>query len=149
MRKNANNNVEMIEKQVESRGIEDENVIQAMKDIDRSIFVDRKYSSLAYADRPLPIGYNQTISQPYIVGFMTEKLDINKNHKVLEIGSGCGYQTAVLCKLAKYVYGIDIVDRTCVGKVNPVKLSRFDFTFIAVRTSDESVFLSGLTGALD
>lgn len=109
MRHDADNNTEMIDEQVQSRDVKDENVIQAMKSIDRSHFVEQKYMELAYADRPLPIGHNQTISQPYIVGFMTEKLDIHKDHKVLEIGSGCGYQTAVLCKLAQKVFAIDIV----------------------------------------
>ncbi|MCF7885646.1 MAG: protein-L-isoaspartate(D-aspartate) O-methyltransferase, partial [Candidatus Marinimicrobia bacterium] len=82
----------------------------AMQAIDRADFVDTEYKDLAYADRPLPIGHNQTISQPYIVGFMTEKLDIKNGHKVLEVGSGCGYQTAILCKLAKQIYAIDIVE---------------------------------------
>ncbi|HMA62151.1 MAG TPA: protein-L-isoaspartate(D-aspartate) O-methyltransferase [bacterium] len=109
MRHDADNNVEMIEEQVLGRDVKDENVIEAMKSVDRAHFVDSRYQHLSYADRPLPIGHNQTISQPYIVGFMTEKLDIQKDHKVLEIGSGCGYQTAVLCKLAQKVFAIDIV----------------------------------------
>ena len=107
----ANSNKKMIEEQVRARGVKDENVLKAMQAIDRSIFVDKQYRDLVYADRPLPIGNNQTISQPYIVGFMTEKLDINSDHKVLEVGSGCGYQTAILCKLSKRVYAIDIIEK--------------------------------------
>lgn len=107
--KKQSKNDKMIENQVKARGVDDQDVLHAMKDVDRAIFVDSEYQKLAYSDRPLPIGHNQTISQPYIVGFMTEKLGVQRDHEVLEIGSGCGYQTAILCHLAKYVYAIDIV----------------------------------------
>ena len=73
------------------------------------LFVPRKSHTIAYADQPVPIGYSQTISQPYVVAFMTEKLQVDTNSKVLEIGSGCGYQTAILAAMTKMVYTIEVI----------------------------------------
>ncbi|GAB4528138.1 MAG: protein-L-isoaspartate(D-aspartate) O-methyltransferase [Pleurocapsa sp.] len=91
------------------RGIEDERVLAAMSQVPRHQFVDSAWRDLAYSDRPLPIGYNQTISQPYIVAYMSEVAQIPPEGKVLEVGTGCGYQAAVLGKIAQKVYSIEII----------------------------------------
>ncbi len=98
----------MIELLVE-RGIKDKRVIEVMNKIPRENFVPEKYKLEAYEDGPLPIGYGQTISQPYIVAYMTQELNLNGKEKILEIGFGSGYQTAILSELAKEVYSIEIV----------------------------------------
>ena len=89
------------------RDITDSGVLKAMEEIRREEFVPANYQSQAYADGPLPIGMGQTISQPYIVALMTQQLQLNSNCEALEIGTGCGYQTAILSKLAKKVYTIE------------------------------------------
>ncbi len=98
---------QMVAHDLKPRGITDPDVIKAMTEVPRENFVHEKYLSQAYLDGPLPIGCGQTISQPYIVALMTQELKIDKNCEVLEIGTGCGYQTAVLAKLAKRVYTIE------------------------------------------
>ena len=98
----------MISSQIASRGIKDHKVLKTMRTIPREIFVPLKYRNSAYEDRPLPIGTGQTISQPYIVALMTESLDLDKNMKVLEIGTGSGYQSAILAALAGKVYSVEI-----------------------------------------
>ena len=85
----------MVEDQIERRGVKDEGVLKAVRKVEREKFVPNKYLDLVYSDRPLPIGYKQTISQPYIVAYMTEQLQVEKSHKILEIGTGSGYQAAV------------------------------------------------------
>jgi len=97
----------MVEKQIKMRGITDEKVLKAMKEIQRHKFVGEALLNVAYQDSPLPIGYGQTISQPYIVAVMTELLDIKDDHKVLEIGTGSGYQAAILSKLAMSVITVE------------------------------------------
>ena len=99
----------MVASQIEARGISDKRVREAMRKVERHLFVPAKYQSLAYADRPLPIGEDQTISQPYIVAAMTELLNLADDDKVLEIGTGSGYQAAILAELATEVYTIEIV----------------------------------------
>jgi len=101
----------MIERDLVSRGIQDKRVLEAMGSIERELFVSEKLRSLAYEDRPLSIGEGQTISQPYIVAFMTELLGLKGTERVLEIGTGSGYQTAVLGKLAAEVYSIEIIPK--------------------------------------
>ena len=101
----------MIERDLVSRGIQDRRVLEAMGSIERELFVPEKLRSLAYEDRPLSIGEGQTISQPYIVAFMTELLGLKGTERVLEIGTGSGYQTAVLGKLAAEVYSIEIIPK--------------------------------------
>jgi protein-L-isoaspartate(D-aspartate) O-methyltransferase len=99
----------MVKEQIELRGIKDENVLNAMRKVERHKFVpvdERKY---AYADHPLPIGYNQTISQPYIVAIMTELAKPQPDQKVLEIGTGSGYQSAILAEIVGKVYTVEIV----------------------------------------
>jgi protein-L-isoaspartate(D-aspartate) O-methyltransferase len=102
---------QMIKKDIQGRGINDERVLQAMQKVKRHLFVPDSYRSMAYADRPLPIGEGQTISQPYIVALMTYHLHLKPEDKVLEIGTGSGYQAAVLAELAKEVYSIEIVEQ--------------------------------------
>jgi protein-L-isoaspartate(D-aspartate) O-methyltransferase len=90
------------------RGIKDDRVIAAMQEVPRERFVPSEYKGSAYDDRPLPIGNGQTISQPYIVALMTESLELSQDKKVLEIGTGSGYQSAVLAEIAKEVYSVEI-----------------------------------------
>ena len=97
----------MVAHDLKPRGITDTDVIKAMTEVPRENFISEKYLPQAYLDGPLPIGCGQTISQPYIVALMTQELKIDKNCEVLEIGTGCGYQTAVLAKLAKKVFTIE------------------------------------------
>ncbi len=97
----------MVKEQICARGIKDEGVIDAMNRVPRHIFVDKTYYHQAYNDYPLPIGYGQTISQPYMVAVMTELLELKGDEKVLEIGTGSGYQTAILASLCAKVYSIE------------------------------------------
>jgi len=101
--------VQMVETQLKARDITDQRVLDAMLRVERHKFVPKEYQHLAYIDEPLPIGFGQTISQPYIVAKMTELLELNKNDKVLEIGTGSGYQAAILAELCKEVYTIEII----------------------------------------
>lgn len=97
----------MLKEQLQTRGISDERVLEAMKTIPRELFVDEALKNQAYTDAPLQIGEGQTISQPYIVGLMTQALELKGHEKILEIGTGCGYQTAILASLTKKVYTIE------------------------------------------
>jgi protein-L-isoaspartate(D-aspartate) O-methyltransferase len=99
----------MVREQVASRGIRNAAVLESLRVTPRELFMPPYARGLAYEDRPAPIGYGQTISQPFIVAFMTETLDVGKDHRVLEIGTGSGYQAAVLSPLANAVYTIEIV----------------------------------------
>jgi protein-L-isoaspartate(D-aspartate) O-methyltransferase len=99
----------MVRQQIESRDVKDRRVLAAMRAVPRHLFVPADLRGNAYNDHPLPIGYNQTISQPYIVAVMTELLDAGPETKVLEIGTGSGYQAAVLARVAGQVYTIEIV----------------------------------------
>ena len=98
---------DMVENQLRQRGITDDRVLDAMGDVPRHLFVNEDLLDEAYMDGPLPIGFDQTISQPYIVAFMTEVLKVEQQHSVLEIGTGCGYQSAVLSSLAKHVISLE------------------------------------------
>ncbi|PSR04704.1 MAG: protein-L-isoaspartate O-methyltransferase, partial [Bacteroidetes bacterium SW_10_40_5] len=100
----------MVNNQIKARGIEDQDLLGVMKNTPRHQFVPEEYKALAYRDRPLPIGHDQTISQPYIVALMTELLALNGQQKVLEIGTGSGYQASILAQLADQVYTIEIVE---------------------------------------
>ena len=99
----------MVAKQLKNRGIVNTDVLDAMSLVKRHLFVRRIYRSMAYTDNPLPIGRGQTISQPYVVALMTELLQVDKTHKVLEVGTGCGYQTAILSILSKRVITLDVL----------------------------------------
>lgn len=127
---------QMVETQLKApgRGISNPRVLAAMEAVARHEFVPAAWRASAYADHPLPIGYGQTISQPYIVAFMTEKLDPQPTDKVLEIGTGSGYQAAVLAKLVKEVYTIEIIEP--LGKRAQADLQRLGFTNVHVRIGD-------------
>ena len=99
----------MVQNQIEARGIHDPQILAVMRRVERHLFVEPQYRNVAYKDGPLPIGCDQTISQPYIVALMTELLALTPTSKVLEIGTGCGYQTAILAELAKEVYSVEII----------------------------------------
>jgi len=99
----------MVNEQIMARGVRTESVIKAMQKVERHLFVPEQYRNFAYSDRPLPIGEGQTISQPYIVALMTELLDLKKSDKVLEIGTGSGYQAAILAEICDSVYTIEII----------------------------------------
>ena len=100
---------QMVNAQVRARDVQSPAVLQAMTRVPRHLFVPEPLRLHAYEDRPLPIGHGQTISQPYIVGYMTEVLQLEPAHKVLEIGTGSGYQAAVLAEIARQVYSVEIV----------------------------------------
>ncbi|MBD3413897.1 MAG: protein-L-isoaspartate(D-aspartate) O-methyltransferase [Candidatus Aminicenantes bacterium] len=100
---------QMVEEQIKNRGVSDSRVLDAMREVPRHLFIDEPYRHLAYADHPLPIQAQQTISQPYIVGLMTEAVQVQKGDKVLEVGTGSGYQAAVLAHLTVHVYSIEII----------------------------------------
>jgi protein-L-isoaspartate(D-aspartate) O-methyltransferase len=100
----------MVQAHIASRGVKDPRVLKVMRETPRHLFVPKSLGARAYEDTPLPIGYGQTISQPYIVASMTEMLDCRPEHKVLEIGTGSGYQAAVLAPLVKQVYTMEIVE---------------------------------------
>ncbi|MCG2770229.1 MAG: protein-L-isoaspartate(D-aspartate) O-methyltransferase [Chloroflexota bacterium] len=102
--------MQMVEAQMRNRDITDEKVLKAMEKVPRHEFVPERYQGLAHADRPLPIGYGQTISQPYIVALMTQLLEVGQADKVLEIGSGSGYQAAIMGELAHEVYTVEIIE---------------------------------------
>lgn len=122
----------MIQDQIISRGIKDKKVLDALRKVPRHIFVDESYKDSAYNDRPLPIGYGQTISQPYIVALMTESLNLSGNEKVLEIGTGSGYQVAVLAEISKEIYTVEIVtplyrkNKKLLKKYKNIKMSNHD-----------------------
>lgn len=101
---------QMVQSQIVAREVSDKRVILAMEEVPRHHFVPHEYKAQSYEDYPVPIGMDQTISQPYIVAFMCEQLKLKPGEKVLEIGTGSGYQTAVLSKLAKDVYSIEILE---------------------------------------
>jgi protein-L-isoaspartate(D-aspartate) O-methyltransferase len=99
----------MIRTQVVDRGIDDAHVVEAMRHVPRDKFFKPGSTDIAYADQAAPIGHGQTISQPYIVALMTHRLDLRPSHKVLEVGTGSGYQTAILSRLAAEVYSVERV----------------------------------------
>ena len=111
--------------------ISDERVIQIFKKIPRKIFIPKIYRFMESFDKPLPIGHNQTISQPSLVAFMTEKLDVQENHRVLEIGTGTGFQTAILASLCREVYTIEIIPELLIqAKKNIEKFNLDNVHFI-------------------
>ena len=124
----------------------DERVMSAMGKVPRHEFVPIEVQAYAYANRPLPIGYEKTISRPFIVALMTDLLEINADNTVLEIGTGLGYQTAILAQLAKKVFSIEIIEELgqqakndCVGKVAPTPSSRLRMAIMAGRNTPRSI----------
>lgn len=124
----------MIKNQLQSRGIRDDAVLEVMRSVERHNFVPENYRDRAYSDGPLPIGHGQTISQPYIVAFMTEQLQVSSQHKVLEIGTGSGYQAAILGELAKHVFTIEIIPELAEGAKKI--LNHLSYKNITVRAGD-------------
>ena len=100
----------MVQAQIEARGVKDEKVLKAMREVPRHLFVPENMRAYAYQDEPLPIGEGQTISQPYIVAYMTEVLCLKGDERALEVGTGSGYQAAILASIVKEVFTIDIVE---------------------------------------
>ena len=124
----------MVNEQIAIRGVTDPEVLAVLQKTPRHRFVPDKVSKYAYNDHPLPIGEGQTISQPYIVAFMTEILDTDSNHKVLEIGTGSGYQAAVLSPLVNHVYTIEIVKSLANSADSTIK--KLGYKNITVRWGD-------------
>lgn len=124
----------MVSHQIFTRGIDADQVLRAMLGVSRHLFVIPEYLGRAYADTPLPIGYGQTISQPYIVAFMTSYLRIEPGDKVLEIGTGSGYQAAVLAELTDQVYSIEIISElyTRTAQLN----EKYGYTSIRLKLGD-------------
>ncbi len=125
---------EMVETQIRARGIKDDAVLRAMRNVDRHKFVPEEIRQQAYSDRPLPIGEGQTISQPYIVALMTELLELRKGDRVLEVGTGSGYQAAILAELADYVYTIEIIESLALSAER--LLRELGYRNIDVKTGD-------------
>jgi protein-L-isoaspartate(D-aspartate) O-methyltransferase len=124
----------MVHEQIEKRGIRDQDVLRAIRAVPRHEFVPEESRSAAYEDRPLGIGYGATISQPYIVAAMTELLDVSPDHRVLEIGTGSGYQAAVLSMLVDTVYSIEIVPELASSAKDT--LQRLGYRNVQVRAGD-------------
>src|SRR6266571_908974 len=124
----------MVEIQIKGRGITDSRVTEVMSSVPRHEFVPENYRAHAYEDHPLPIGYGQTISQPYIVAFMTEQLRPQPTDRVLEIGTGSGYQAAVLSKLVAEVYTIEIVKP--LAQRAEMDLRRLNYSNVKVKAGD-------------
>src|SRR5438477_12420857 len=124
----------MVEEQLKPRGIHDERVLSAMAKVPREEFVPENLRAQSYSDNALPIGHDQTISQPFIVAFMTEQLHLQPTDRVLEIGTGSGYQTAVLAELVKEVYSIEILDP--LAKEASARLTRLRYRNAHVKAGD-------------
>jgi protein-L-isoaspartate(D-aspartate) O-methyltransferase len=124
----------MVRRQIVARGVRDRRVLAAMRKVKRHLFVPARHQAEAYADHPLPIGEGQTISQPYIVALMTEALRIGPKARVLEIGTGSGYQAAVLAEVAGQVYSIEIVPK--LGQRARALLKKLGYKNVQVRIGD-------------
>ncbi len=124
----------MVEKQIRARGVKNKAVLEAMMNVPRHKFVLPRYVGKAYGDYPLPIGEGQTISQPYIVAIMTELLGIKEGDKVLEIGTGSGYQAAVLAEITKNVYTVEIIEELA-GKAKKTILAQ-GYDYVKTKVGD-------------
>ena len=124
----------MIVNQLRKRGIINTTVLDAMSTVPRHRFVSRIYRSMAYTDNPLPIGHGQTISQPYVVALMTEFLQVERKHEVLEIGTGCGYQTAILSILSKKVTTFEVL--SSLSKKSRKRLTKLGYNNIDFHCAD-------------
>ena len=124
----------LVEKDIAGQGIGDPKVLAAMRSVPRHCFVPKRLASKAYADTALPIGASQTISQPYVVALMTESLNLSGNHRVLEIGTGSGYQAAVLAKIVKEVYSIEIKEK--LHRESSLLLKDMGFSNVKTRHGD-------------
>jgi protein-L-isoaspartate(D-aspartate) O-methyltransferase len=124
----------MVREQIEDRGIRDARVLAAMRKVPRHLFVPPQEQGEAYNDYPLAIGHAQTISQPYVVAYMTEALELKPRDRVLEIGTGSGYQAAILAELAAGVYSIEIIE--ALAKEAEARLRRLGYSNVQVRAGD-------------
>ena len=124
----------MVQEQLKARGVSDRRVLDAMNKVRRDEFVPAGVKASSYTDQPLPIGYGQTISQPYIVAFMTEQLRPKPNDHVLEVGTGSGYQAAILAELAAEVYTIEIIEP--LAKTAEATLQRLGYKNVRVKAGD-------------
>jgi protein-L-isoaspartate(D-aspartate) O-methyltransferase len=124
----------MVRVQIVDRGVRNWAVIKAMRKVPRHLFVPKEYESEAYDDNPLPIGYGQTISQPYIVAYMTEVAEPGPSKKVLEIGTGSGYQAAILAEIVNHVYSIEIIPE--LAKESTERLKELGYKNITVKYGD-------------
>lgn len=125
---------DLVSYSIEKRGVKDKTVLKSMNTVKRHLFVPEANVSNAYVDRPLSIGYGQTISQPYIVAYMTEVINPKPGDKVLEIGTGSGYQAAVLAEIVKEVYTIEIIPE--LGNAAAARLKKLGYNNVNVRISD-------------
>jgi protein-L-isoaspartate(D-aspartate) O-methyltransferase len=128
--------VRMVETQIKARGITDARVLKAMESVPRHLFIDEVLITQAYSDNPLPIGGHQTISQPYIVALMTEALELKKKDRVLEIGTGSAYQTAILAELADKVFSIERI--AALASQSRKILDRLNYYNVAIMVGDGS-----------
>jgi protein-L-isoaspartate(D-aspartate) O-methyltransferase len=124
----------MIEEQIRGRDVRDARVLEALARVPRERFVPEGSRDEAYEDHPVPIGHGQTISQPYIVAYMTEALRLQPSHRVLEIGTGCGYQTAVLAELAREVFSVEVI--TALADEARQRLDALGYRNVHIRTGD-------------
>lgn len=124
----------MVEKQLKGRDITDEKVLAVMGEVPRHLFVDKRLRDVAYSDRPLPIGEGQTISQPYIVALMTQWLKVDEDDKVLEVGTGSGYQAAILAEIVDRVYTVEIREK--LADTAAKRLKRLGYTKVEVKCAD-------------
>ncbi|MFQ5906762.1 MAG: protein-L-isoaspartate(D-aspartate) O-methyltransferase [bacterium] len=127
----------MVASQIEARGVKDRRVLEVMRKVPRHLFVEEALWERAYDDHPLPIGEGQTISQPYMVAIMTEVLELKGNEKVLEIGTGSGYQTAILAELAEQVFTIERIDKLL--KMARRNLDMLGYANVVYRTGDGTI----------
>lgn len=127
----------MVDEQIKARGISDSRVIDAMRRVPRHYFVDKAYYHQAYKDYPLPIGHDQTISQPYMVASMTELLELKGSERVLEIGTGSGYQTAILALLADKVYSVERIPE--LTRSARIMLDKLGFRNVSITLRDGSL----------
>ena len=125
---------DMVEQQIRARGVTNARVLGAMRSVPRERFVPADVAARAYEDRPLQIGFGQTISQPYIVAYMTEVLEVSAAHRVLEVGTGSGYQAAVLAQLAREVYTIEIIPE--LARRSAATLAALGYSNVQVRAGD-------------
>lgn len=124
----------MVKTQIQARGVKDSATLAAMRKVQRHKFIAANQLSAAYSDGPLPIGYGQTISQPYIVAYMTEIIKPKPNYTVLEVGTGSGYQAAVLGEIVRKVYTVEIIDK--LGKEASTRLKDLGYKNVEVKIAD-------------
>ena len=124
----------MVARQIRARGVRDPRVLAALERVPRELFIPEALRSEAFEDHPVSIGHGQTISQPYIVGYMSEALRLEPSHRVLEIGAGCGYQTAVLAELAAEVFSIEVIPE--LADRARTTLADLGYTNIHIRAGD-------------